>query len=704
MERGALCTLSFRGSLEVGVILGVDASPPARAKLLDLVPVKVTGPAGWGRLLCDLADLFAATPRELVGYLLFTGPAQGLKLVLEAGDLSQDGKGLVSRLADLCGSLTPARRRKLMKALKWGEFTGAVAAGLVELRVGIAGLPEVTRPLGQYSRRYHVDPTTAKLLGLSSAPGRALPGTYLAGLTEKLTALNLVAVKPEADEETPPPAPPPPASKLGWEELAWPAWELLSHHPGIAEVALRRTQATWDRLRGPQGLPAELAADIAAGRRTLVIAPQAWMLDRVWPGLAAWAGHVHRYRADAGPGTVAAVLRAVEQPGQVVCGLEGAWKLAAYARFDRVVLIDPTHPAYAPEGAPWLDPRTALWRVLAGGAASLDLVEFGLSPFDGRMQLRQAAVLPPHEPQQQPQATGKFVDLDPLPLHLRQPGRRRLVYLNRLGQGRRLRCEECGQAVSCPRCNSLNIFYSGSRERYQCPDCGWTNPDLLCRNCGTATLSSALPGLEALTRREGDALVQGGGKHTGVHPENQSVFGTARLLEPLAEFWPQEIVYVHADAKPGLTDDWPEPIDLTSRLCALYANPHLQYAYIVSAQLRGRLGKSLTRDQVTELFKQDMGLRRLAGLPPFGRLLRFRWRGRDRGRILAASRKLLAVLGRDTPEAMLGVGQPYRHRDGHHLAGYAVNPQLPMDELQRIRCADKDVSLSVKVVWGPWAG
>jgi len=704
IDRSTVCGISFRGSLELGVVVGIDESPPARGRLLPLLPVRLPGNEGWGEFLCDLASMFAATPREVAGYCLFGTPSQGLKLKLDLIDPDGVKPRDRSQLAALAGQLTPAKRKKLMAAVKWEALCQAATSGAIEFSTQVAGLPGVTRPQGKYAKHYAIDVPTANLLGLSVAPDQPVPGTYLAGLAGDLAQLNLSPVK---ISEVPDHAPTGQVedSNLDWQPLEWPeGWDILERFEAIQGIKLRRTQATWDRLRDSRGLAAELAGDINAGRRTLLIAPMGWMLERIWPALASWAGSVHRYRSEAGPSAVAAVLGAATGSGQVVCGLAGAWKLAAYSKFDRIVLIDPTHPAYQPEGAPWFDPRFALWRVVAGSSAGLDLVEMGLSAFDGATQLRQAAVMPPQEPESMPQAAGSHVDIDPLPLHLRQPGRRRLVYFNRLGQGRNLRCAECGQGVNCPKCNSTRIHYSGRHGNYRCPDCGWRSSDLLCRNCGTATLSSVLPGLEALTRRSGDALVQASQPGAGAHPETQSVFGTAKLLEPLAEFWPQEIVYVHADVKPGLMDDWHQAVDLVSRLCALYANPHLQYAYIVSAHLRSKIGNSLTRGQAAANFKQDMQLRKLAGLPPFGRLFRFRWRGQDRAKVKSAAKKVMAELGQRLPEAMLGLGTPYRKRDGFYQAGYAVNPDIGEMELQHLRFLSREVSLSVQVVYGPWGG
>lgn len=300
--------------------------------------------------------------------------------------------------------------------------------------------------------------------------------------------------------------------------------------------------------------------------------------------------------------------------------------------------------------------------------------------------------------------TEQLADIDPLPLKLRQPDVRRLVYFNRLGLGRGLRCVECGRRMACPQCGDSRVYGSSEGGLYRCRGCGWEQAGLRCPDCGTATLAMGFAGIEALYRRQGDVLVSAaGGKHQAP-AESGSVFGTAQLLTPAAGFWPQQIVYVHADVKPALLDDWPGALDMLARLAALYANPQLTGSFAVGARLSARLGGELTAAQLVGLHDQEMALRRLAGLPPYGRVCHFRWRAADPQAAWRAGKEVIEQLLETTAREMLWLGRPFRRREGFHLLGHVVNPELDHCGLQHLRDAARrhSATLSIRAEWGPW--
>jgi len=698
LDRGRLCAVSFRNRLELGVIIGPDPAEAAR-KLVGLIPVETEGCPGWGALLMDLAELACAAPRDVAGHLLFAPPAQGLKLVLDCPQPAGLAPALRGELASLCGILTPAKRKALAK-LGWARVVDSARDGLIGLTVRIAGLPEATRPHTKMRHAYELDAAMLKLLGLPEQEC-ILPGTFLAGLVDDLN----FGWPPVKKWQPPDPEPADIAPALDWQELKLPAsWALCQRWPDIAEIKTTRTQASWTELRAPGGLPAELAAAIEAGENLLVIAPQAWMLARLWPRLAPLAGRVHRYRPVGGPSAAALVLAKLKQPGQVVLGLESAWKLAAYGRFDRVLLIDPAHPQYEPEGEPWLDPRLALLAALKGRPARLELVEFGFSLIDGATQLDQLALLPPHDAREGPGGPTGRVDLNPLPLKLREAERRRLVYFNRLGQGRGLRCAECGTNVTCPACSSVRVYYSASAECYRCPDCDGTFTGLRCPTCGTANLSAGRTGLEAVVSRPGDVAVYGAGAKRRIHAESATVIGTVQLLEPAAEFWPEDIIYVHLAGRGGLVDDWPRALDMAARLKALYANPRLNHLYLISDRLANKLGAALTAEQLQAEFEQEHVLRRLGQLPPYGRASRYRLRGPTAEAVALAGRELLAFLSATSETADCRLGKPWRLRQEFLATGTAAGITPDHDALLHLRAklAKQKVQLSLRPVWGPW--
>ncbi len=704
LARGRLCAVSFRGRLELGAVLGEDSQAPADRKLMPLWPADVPVMPAWGGLLLDLAELSESTPRQVAGHLLFAAPAQGLRLKLSVPEPAELPARLRGEAAALAGTLTPAKRKQLMALDAWEELVQAAAEGALGLEVGIAGLPAETRPHARLRHRYAIDSQTARLLGLSGSGPSVLPGSYLAGLIDELDP-GWPRAKAARDAEDIEEVVKPPATRLRWEDKAWPdGWALHDRWPALGETSLSRTQATWRELGAADGLTATLAAAAAEGRNVLLVAPLGWMLERIWPQLAPWADRVHRYRSEAGPSAAALMLGALERGGQIVCGLAGAWKLAAYGRFDEVILLDPTHPQFEPEGDPWLDPRLALLLALRRSGARLRLIEMGLSALDGTSLLDQAVIMPPAEP---PPAEGHAeqpADIDPLPLRLRQPDVRRLVYFNRLGLGRGLRCVECGRRMVCPQCGDSRVYGSSEGALYRCRGCGWQQAGLRCPDCGTATLAMGFAGIEALYRRAGDVLVSAAaGKHQAPG-ESGSVFGTAQLLTPIAGFWPQQIVYVHADVKPALLDDWPGALDMLARLKALYDNPRLKGSFAVGARLSARLGTELSAAQLTELHGQELALRRLAGLPPYGRVCHFRWRARDPQAAWRAGKTAIEQLLESTAREMLWLGRPFRRRDGFHLLGYAVNPELDHRGLQLLRdmARRNGATLSIRAQWGPW--
>jgi hypothetical protein len=442
---GQLAAVSFRNSLEAGVILGEDPQPPAAA-VLPLVPLTLDACPDWGRQLLRLAQLAAALPREVTGRLLLAPPASGLRWRLEVNRTAIE-PCLGERLAPLVGPLSAARRTQLLTAVPWTELAALAEIGAVSLSLNYTGQPGSTRAHPAWRRWYQPDAATLRLHGLETAPSVALPGAYLAGLMQQDSYTDW----PVAREL---PAAPPAhvaSSQLCWEALTWPqGWALTRLLPSINETQLRRCQLSWSALKAGAGLPAELATGLSQGQRLLVLAPQDWLLERLWPHLAPWAAQLFRYSSSAGPSAAAHILGRLQVAPGVACGGPGAWKLAAYTRFDRVLLLDPSHPQYEPEGAPFLDPRLALLALLAGSNARLEMVEFGLSAWDGISRLRHVELRPPFSPATD-EPSGNAIDTDPLPLEYRQPGIRRLVYFNRLGSSRGLRCTECESQVACPQ-------------------------------------------------------------------------------------------------------------------------------------------------------------------------------------------------------------------------------------------------------------
>jgi predicted RNA-binding Zn-ribbon protein involved in translation (DUF1610 family) len=734
LAAGALCAVQFQHRLELGLVLGPDPAPPEKT-LLPLLPVQCPRWPGWGRLLLDLCELSLSAPDELTGHLLFDTPRTALKLDLAVMEPEALSTELQATLGGLAGRMK-ATQQKLLAKLDWQAFAPQAWSGALALRVTLAGDPAATRAPAAWKKRYKLDQATAGLLGLRT--GEVAAGAYLAGFDK----LDFTGLEPDRSKAATAVIGKPTATALSWHGLDWPAkWEVLRLWPRLATLPLRRCFCTWPALRQADGLAAELQAEIAAGRNVLVVAPQAWFLDRLWPQLVGIADSISRFRPDSGPSAASYILHALEAGGHAVLGGPGAWKLPAYARFDRIIVVDPTHPQYAAERTPHLDPRLAL--LVSASAAvgaelmlgplsnaepgfhpttsanpperaehvlgpyslpTIDFIELGLSALDGRSADITLHLHAPHEP---PASSGQpqvqAVDTDPLPLVLRQADRRRLVYFNRLGGGRGLHCMECHAAVNCPRCGSARIHWSVAGNAYACPDCGFSVPDLRCARCGLQTLAALLPGLEAVNRRSGDVVLQGPAAQR-LPAKWQTVLGTAQLLDPVPGLWPEEIIYVNAEGRLGLTADWPAAVDMALRLRSLYDNPELRSVHIVSTRLSEQFGAQLDTATLAESYRMELGLRDLGGLPPFGTLYHLRLTAARTAALDSARHELGAALHEHPGTSLLRLGREYREGGAHRLGGWLVNPQLELRTLQELRWRIHRLgaTLTVNPLRGPW--
>ena len=715
LARGQLCVVSFRGTLELGVVLHEDSAPPDGG-LLSLMPVGVARCPRWGRLLLKLAELSCTGVDEIAGHVLLDTPAKGIKLKLSITDpdiLHADAR---SRMGGLAGWLTPSKRKQLLKACGWEQLCGWHSSGAIDIEVSLAGLPGVTRANPAYRRWFTPDADSAALLGLRQLAGQPLPGHFLAGFKDTIDYTQWEVSQPPTQL---PEYPELHGGALSWQPLAWDKrWDIVRQLPGLASVQLRRCQPDWARLRSSGGLAASLGEAVGRGGRILTIMPQAWMLQRLWPVLSPWAARVARCHSSSGPSAAAWLLAQPGQGGFAVLGGPGAWKLAVYGGFDRIVLVDPSHPQYTAERGPGLDVRQGLLAAAAmREGVALDLVELGLSAWDGTSQLGSIRLWEPNQPADDGSAA-PMADTDPLPLKLREPGVKRLVYFNRLGASRGLKCMECEAQVACPQCASRQLHYSSQQRRYSCVSCGWHHNSLRCQHCGMMVLAMLAPGLESVVRRPGDLLVHGKAP-AKVHPETSSVIGTAHLLEPPAGFWPQQVVYIHAEDQRELLDDWPRAVDMAARLSALYANPQLAGAHLVSERITRQLEKEeteetgpLTEEQSRTLSSADIAekldvefrLRSLASLPPYDCLYYVE--------LLAGSlrhgAKVRELLGKRLHAledvSLLRLGRPYAARSRWQVAGMFACKDVSYEWLQRLRwdIFREDAFLALRPLRGPW--
>ncbi len=693
LEAGTLVAISLRGRLEPGIVLTVDEHPPESTKLLPLLELTHPWPR-FGPLLLKLAELAAAGVHEVVGPLLFDGVTAALRLELAIKDESGLTDSERSAIGRLTGRLGSGRARTLMRENGWNRLCELAGQGAIRLELKIAGTPIVTRGDVRLRRWYRPDPDNTDV----QADGY-LPGCYLSGLQEAFDHKNWLH-REQKQEKWLYPEPLPAAA---WQAQDWPeGWRILQDIPGLAGITLRRIQAHWAAVSGV--LHDACSHAIADNQRLLVILPQRWMQQELWPVLRDLAPRIHWYGSDSGISVASFILSRLAEGGQAVFGGPSGWKLAAWAQFDNVIIVDPSHPQFAADREPHLDYREALLAAIAGSPAALGLLEMGLSVLDGSSCLPTVHLDPPRRSAEAAERHDGSLDTDPLPLHLRQPGVRRLVHFNRLGSSRGLRCVDCGSLVDCPECGSRRIHFSQTAKAYSCPDCGFANARLRCAKCGLATLSSQLPGLEAVQRRSGDVIIHSNAPEADSAKDVQCVIGTSQLLERLPGFQPQQVVHVHADSPVGYLENWPQELDMLARLVALYAPADVRPAWLVSERLPALLGSEIDGESLAARYMQEMGLRRLASLPPFGLVYRFRLFTRDFSSAQELRRQLGDELKALQDTSVLRVGRPVAISGNVRLSGYFVNEVLHPREIQELRWrlfADHG-TLSIQPVRGPW--
>lgn len=712
LERGALVAAPFRRRLEIGVVLGPDTRPPA-GELLCCWPLELPPDSRFRQSLLALCELACILPDEALPQLLLDSGRQALRLELAIPDPQRLSAAALAACAAWLGRLTPAKAAQLAASPHWPELALAAAGQGAEakgtcLRLSFAGTACSGRARAEWKRAYAVDNRQARLLGLPTDQ-RAWPGHYLGGLATPPSFEDLPKAPPGAA-----PGLPAAAAALPWEQVKFdPAWGLQMWLP---EPALRtwRWQADWADLR--RELPGWLGAQAGAGRRLLAVFPQAWMLDRLWPQLAPWAAGCARYRPELGAAAAQSCLDLAAQGGAVVAGLQSAWKLLCYQNFEAVLLVDPTHPQYRIERAPHLDSRAAL---LAAAAArphppELYIVEQGLSAFDGGASVAQLSLYPPQQPDAG--APTALADRDPLPLSLRRPDRRYLVYFNRLGASRGVFCVECEARVDCPHCGSAALRYSARERRYECGRCAWQAHELRCPSCGLSVLSAAQPGLEAVSLRAGDIAVTSQ-THKAPGPHTQRLLGTSRLLDEESGFWPEEVVYVSAAELHGPLGPTLDALDMALRLKSLYANPELQRVSLVGQGLFDEFasdsgtraaealhGHALAAAQLTQRWKAEMRLRKLGGLPPYGCLYRLRLLSGAVAPAQALRDWLGARLSGLEGTTLLRLSKVQRDSRGAHLSGYWINSAAGWEWLQETRsqAREQGATLWFAALRGPW--
>ncbi len=73
-------------------------------------------------------------------------------------------------------------------------------------------------------------------------------------------------------------------------------------------------------------------------------------------------------------------------------------------------------------------------------------------------------------------------------LSTKQKGEQTMIFINRRGYSRTLKCKDCGYEEKCENCNNLLSFHKKTNE-LKCHYCGYTKHNInSCSNCGSKTL------------------------------------------------------------------------------------------------------------------------------------------------------------------------------------------------------------------------
>lgn len=262
--------------------------------------------------------------------------------------------------------------------------------------------------------------------------------------------------------------------------------------------------ADWARL-----LAAACRAAVSAGRRALVIVPDATALDRLAAALAPLfdAERIARLSNDEGLSERAgAHLRARAGLADVVIGTRSA-AFAPVPELGLLACFDDGDPNLTERQAPYAHARDVLLLrsareevplLLCGYAVSAEaqrLVDTGwavpLSP--DREDLRRTSPLVVATSDSYQRARDPLAALARIPQRAHQAARRALehgpvlVQVARTGYAPTLACQRCRTPARCPHCHGPLGLTRDSRSHAECRWCGRAAADWACPSCGNRT-------------------------------------------------------------------------------------------------------------------------------------------------------------------------------------------------------------------------
>jgi primosomal protein N' (replication factor Y) len=248
--------------------------------------------------------------------------------------------------------------------------------------------------------------------------------------------------------------------------------------------------------------------------------------------------------------------------------------------------------------------------------------------------------------------------------HVLEHGLQAILFLNRRGMATYVFCRDCGYTLKCPRCDIPLTYHTQSRRRSNaliCHRCGYTrNIPAKCPDCSSTRIKQFGTGTERVEAEVRDLFPQARTLRWDWETTRQKGAHDA-ILSQFSNHQADILIGTQMLAK-GLD------LPLVTLVGAVLADVGLQLpdyraaerAFQVLTQVAGRAGRSPLGGQVIlqtfqpdhyviqmaaqhdyrGFYKQELAHRRQLGYPPYARLVRLEFRGRDESQVEQTAQNL----------------------------------------------------------------
>jgi len=610
VARGEVVAVPFRRKIEAGIVSGSAKQTPKGPALPILGRLQTPGtqPQSFGHLLLTLAHYNLATPGELFGDVAFGRPERRINLLFSRREVSRPQKHLEEAYSVLRllaprdrNRITQALTKKLFQALTLDELIDLVASGLIAVEGELGLAPSAHgKPLVHARRKLQ------QQLFVSGASGVPLPANSF--------------LFQDASEFI--------------QKLRGP-----SHVSDHLNLSVRHMN--WRKV-----VDGALARELSGSLRRLLILPSEYFVERFFRRLPrAISGQVLRFEPDAKAAAFNGLSRRLSQDEPLlVVGKRAAQFLLLYGSFDDVVLFDPTNDNLRSDRFPRYDTIVNLYLISLLTGARLTLIPLTPCP-----PILKEPVPVPHVVNL-PSTAGERIDaiVDYVTEQARC-GRKLLVYNNALGSGQAITCTTCGEALLCPHCGH-QLAHSHPEHRFFCTHCEFSEPAMICGNCGSREFAVRVIGVDGLARRVRKALRDPvrectprvgalyDARRRRIREANLGrtdvLIGTSTLFQPLAFYRPEEIVLVAQEHTRAGKTGVPEESTLweLSRLAALYGTAMTKLTVLAAPPMTTSLLARTGPCRLQTMADEDE-LRKEFLLPPHSPLIEFSAYGSQESRV-----------------------------------------------------------------------